>query len=335
MTKRKGDKEWTIRAGRGRGKLLRLRSLAIFGFLLLLSGGVGWFWYQGQEPSTQRKAEIVLLDLMDLLRESPHTPEELRFWLDIIADHLPVTIGQTVQVADLSGDRTFLLGGVPHRSEPLRYLRNTGYLAAYDEFRGNPAWVAYRVFHRADAVIGERPEHFAADPRTRSRVEPEAYTNSGYDRGHLAPNLAIGLLFGEEAQEETFLMSNIVPQRPNLNRRIWRDLENRIIRRYARRYEEVWVLTGPLYANGSSRLPKLDGEVAVPDAFFMILIDEHPQGLRAIAFIVPQEVSGEEDPAQFLVPIRKVEELSGLDFFRDLPPEAQQSLETWEPLRIW
>lgn len=197
----------------------------------------------------------------------------------------------------------------------------------------NPAWVAYRVFKTRAESSSPRPESFNVDTRTRARVEPQEYSNSGYDRGHMAPNLAISVLYGEKAQEETFLMSNILPQAPNLNRKVWRDLEASILRRYARRFGEVWVITGPVYPQSQ---PQTIGRgIAIPHACFKILVDEHEQGLRALAFLIPQNVSGDENPAQFLTSIREIEQKTGLNFFPNLPSEAQESLETWVSPRLW
>jgi len=42
-------------------------------------------------------------------------------------------------------------------------------------------------------------------------VTSHDYTGSGYNRGHCAPNYAIAVCYGAQAQLETFLMSNILP----------------------------------------------------------------------------------------------------------------------------
>lgn len=301
--------------------------------MLAIGLGASWLWYRGQDEETRARAEELFLSLLDHGRENPYTPPELRFWLDLIADQVPLNIGRTVAPDALQGDRSFVLGGAPGSTVQLRILVNQGYIAAYNEQRRNPDWVAYRAFYVPASEVAERPERFEVDRRTRARVDPREYNNSGYDRGHLAPNYAIGLLFGEEAQLQTFLMSNILPQSPGLNRRIWRDLEARIIRRYARRFEEIWVITGPVYDRDPPR--RLPSGVLIPDACFKILVDEHPQGLRALAFIIPQDVRGDEDPAQFLVSIREVEERTGLNFFTELPAHTQDALENWVARRLW
>ena len=80
------------------------------------------------------------------------------------------------------------------------------------------------------------------DPRTRAKVNHYDYTNSGYDRGHMAPNYGIALSHGVKAQMKTFLMSNITPQQTALNTGIWRELEMNVANNYNRRFNEIWIL---------------------------------------------------------------------------------------------
>lgn len=134
--------------------------------------------------------------------------------------------------------------GYPHT---ILVLINRGFISGYDEQRKNPVWVAYRLFNFTRHTIGPRPSKFLTDDRTKAKVRSDDYTNSGYDRGHMAPNSAIAQCYGDDAQRETFLLSNIVPQRPALNQQFWRLLEERVETTYAARLEEVWVTTGPIY----------------------------------------------------------------------------------------
>ncbi|MCC5835353.1 MAG: DNA/RNA non-specific endonuclease [Opitutales bacterium] len=326
---------------RRRAKVGTLRQFRKFSFRLFFAtvlivgfgGGAGFLWYQQQDRPTQEKVEHYTLTTLDLLRENNRVPLEVRLVLDFVADRIPLHVGLTVDVSQFEGDSTHIYGGVPESSRNLRILENQGFLLGYDEDRGNPAWVSYRAFQPDSMDATPRPERFTPDNRTRARVHPDLYTNSGFDRGHMAPNFAIAVMHGPEAQEETFLMSNIIPQSPNLNRRVWRDLEQRIIRRYARRFSEVWIITGPIYPEQGKQ--HLANRVAVPKACFKIIIDEHDNGLRALAFIIPQSVSGNEDPEQFLTSIREIETRTGLNFLSALDPEVQDTLEMHANRRVW
>ena len=178
----------------------------------------------------------------------------------------------------------------------------------------------------------KRPPKFFTDTRTTSRVAHEDYTNSGYDRGHMAPNYAIATRYGNEAQRETFLMSNITPQAPNLNRIWWRLLEEKEANDFAMRLERVWVLTGPVFRG---EVKKLRGGVDVPAACYRVILDEENGQPRVLAFIAPQTVSGHEPLTQFLTSVREIETQTGLDFFPELPKEVQERIETVKAERLW
>jgi endonuclease G len=213
----------------------------------------------------------------------------------------------------------------------LLILENTGFVVGYDEERNNPAWVAYRVFEMDALESKKRPSGFRVDSRTESAVSHDDYTHSGYDRGHLAPNYAIVTRYGREAQLETFLMSNIVPQDPDLNRGPWRVLEE-TISGYGQAYEEVWVVTGPIYDAEAEYIGPL---IEVPDAFYKIVIDEAEEGLRILAFNFPQEVGRRADPEEFLTTVDAIEELVGLDFLSGLPDDLEERLESTGATQLW
>jgi endonuclease G len=214
----------------------------------------------------------------------------------------------------------------------LRVLANEGYLVGYSEALGNPLWAAYRVRDVESLDAPKRPEDFRVDVRTAARVEPEDYSRSGYDRGHLAPNYAIATRYGKAAQEETFLMSNVVPQKHGLNAGLWRELEMKIATSYAARFGEVWVMAGPVFG---AQPAKLQRRVAVPEGFFMIVVDENDGRVRAQAFLFPQETAEGDELGKYVVSIDEVEERTALDFLSVLPDEAEAALESKRVSRVW
>ena len=234
------------------------------------------------------------------------------------------------------GDKTIVYGGAPQLKlsdgEELRLLTNRGYVVGYSERLRNPRWVAYHMRDLPRIPTPKaRPEKFDVDRRTASRVGSESYSGSGYDRGHMAPNFAIATRYGETAQRETFLMSNITPQRHTVNAGLWRELEMRIATSYPARYGEVWVITGPVFGPSPRTLR---GGVAVPDAFFKIIIDEQDGKLRTLAFLVPQDAPEGADPARYLTTIDEIERRTGLDFLPELDEPAQRAIEAQRAGRV-
>ena len=232
-----------------------------------------------------------------------------------------------------AGGHAALYAGGARANLPLRVLVNSGYVVGYSDTLRNPVWAAYRVWDLPRIPEPPpRPDRFSADLRTVARVEPSAYSGSGYDRGHLAPNYAIATRFGPGGQEETFLMSNIVPQRHALNAGLWKDLELRAATSYAARFREVWVMAGPVFGK---RPQRLRGGVAVPEACWMVMLDEHEGRVRTQAFVIPQDAPADAPLGRYLTSIDRIEELTGLDLFPDLPDATEAAFEPKTAERVW
>ncbi len=211
-------------------------------------------------------------------------------------------------------------------------LENRGYVSGYSESMRNPLWVTYRIFDIPNVSSGKRQSRFSVDTRTQIQVSHSDYTHSGYDRGHMAPNYGIATRYGPEAQKETFLMSNVIPQNPIVNRHLWKDLEMRVAKRYGLYFGEVWVVTGPVF---QGEIKKLDSGVPVPSAYYKIIVDEHNGRLRALAFMVPRYVPPYTRIKTCLVSIDEIEQLTDLDFFTSLPDAAESELESERATRLW
>jgi endonuclease G len=219
-----------------------------------------------------------------------------------------------------------------------RVLRNDGFLVGWSDLRGNPLWVQYRLHAiPPDAPRLRRPQRFSRDWRALNSIGHDDYGGSGYDRGHLAPNYAISRLYGAQAQQDTFLMTNITPQRPNLNQKVWQRLEEIEADVFAPRYGELWVLTGPVFDADIRRLPGA-ARVELPDAYFKIYAAPNAgaQGEPLLlALLVPQGVRGTEPLDQFITSVDRVEELAGFDFFPLLDVELQARLEAAVDPAAW
>lgn len=309
---------------------LRRRGWLWLGGALILAA-LGWFVVQPAVRQremrhlalslAERGARVelteVLGDLWDLYLAPPAWTEAR----DAVTDPGRLLVGGEPRVAGFSHGRVTV-------------LPNPGYVAGYSEDLRSPVWVVYRAGGAERKVPGRRPERFLVDRRTQARVLPDEYVQSGYDRGHLAPNLAMALWHGTDAQRQSFLMSNVVPQRPAFNSGSWRRIEERIARNYPARFEEVWVVCGPVQAEPLARLRP--GGVAIPAALFLIVLDETDGRWRAQAFIVPQDATGEDDAWQnYRVNIDEIERRVGFDFFADLPDAVEAPLEAGIVARRW
>jgi endonuclease G len=174
----------------------------------------------------------------------------------------------------------------------------------------------------------KRPNRFETDWRGINRVSHDSFKKSGYDRGHMAPNYAMSHLYGREGQADSFLMTNITPQKAKLNQQLWQRLEETEIKHFAKVFGKVWVVTGPVFSGTVERLSS-DWTVEIPDAFFKIYITEAAPGKppMALAFLVPQTVNGHEPLTQFVTSIDNIEMQTGIDFFAGLDDRTEARVE--------
>lgn len=211
-----------------------------------------------------------------------------------------------------------------------RVLRNNGFIVGYSDLRGNPLWIEYALTPVADnAPHLKRPSRFQTDLRGLNRVSHDDYTKSGFDRGHNAPNHAMSVLYGKYGQADSFLMTNISPQRPKLNQQVWQRLEEAELSFFAKNFGKVWVITGPIFGNNAERISSSLWHIDIPKAFYKIYVTEENDSKPAfaLAFIMPQTVTGKEPLSQFVTTIDTVEAQTGLDFLSDFDDKTENHLE--------
>lgn len=207
-------------------------------------------------------------------------------------------------------------------------IHRTGYTLAYDAKTRTPQWVAWELTKKETQGTVERSNDFQPDPDVKgAKVVTKDYSHSGYDRGHMAP--AADMKWSKKAMMESFYMSNICPQDHNLNTSDWSELENKS-RQWARRYGKVYIVCGPIY-NGKRNEYIGDHRVKVPDAFFKVVLINEKKKQCAMGFYFENE-AGERKLQEYLVPVDRLEQLTGMDFFSALPDNLEDRLEA-ETLR--
>ena len=127
-------------------------------------------------------------------------------FVQILRDVWSVYSSKGLVPCDVRPDDSPVFGGIPRCKAPLTVLKNDAYWIGYSEEKRSPLWAAYRL---TDVTFDEKPaaraESFLPDRRTTAQVTSDQYTNSGYDRGHLASSYSIAKCYGVTAQMQTLL----------------------------------------------------------------------------------------------------------------------------------
>lgn len=207
------------------------------------------------------------------------------------------------------------------------FLENETYVVDFSVEEQVAFWVHYQL--TLDECLGTVPrkDAFRGDPRLDIGLDEKSYAASGYDRGHLKP--AADSRTTAEDMRSSFLMTNMAPQTPNLNRGIWKQLEE-AVRTWGLTYEDLHVTCGP----GRESTGVLPAGVRIPATFWKAVMRTSPD-TACMAFSFPNAEKVPGDLGDFLVSVDELEQAIGLDLFPGLPDATEDRIEASKPLSVW
>lgn len=219
------------------------------------------------------------------------------------------------------------VNGAPENSTEKDY---EGFRLSFNPVNKTPDWVGWELL--ATEVDGNvtRSNKFHTDYEVEGCPDTRDYTRSGYDRGHLCP--AADQKWSSQAMSDCFYMTNMAPQKKELNTGAWKTLEEKE-RIWARRDSALVIVAGPIY---TGQTDKRIGEagVRVPDAFYKCILAPYANPPRAIAFVY-DNARCPGNMANYVTTVDQVEAITGLDFFYNLPDEIENEVERHSEFKKW
>ena len=201
--------------------------------------------------------------------------------------------------------------GVPTTAVPnTTVLCHTAYATLHDNNAKIPIWVAYTLTPKNAIGCVARTNAFvatAAIPKGQ-RAELGDYAKSGYDQGHLAPDGDMS--WDQQVEYESFLLSNMSPQLPNLNRGIWKSLESNVRAWTYGNNQNYTIYAGNIYTKNSKTIG--ENKVVVPDYLYKIIINNATKEVLAFRFehLERQEINLVKN----LTSVADLEGLTGIKF---------------------
>jgi len=243
-----------------------------------------------------------------------------------------------------SDNSNLLLGNPSNATADISNFDNylydhTYYVESYNRDKNEPNWVSWYV---GSTSLGsqDRANDFRPDtnlPAGWYEVTSTAYSGSGFDRGHNCPSgdRTSTLL----ANEETFLMDNMIPQAPQNNEQTWANLEE-----YGRSLvaagDEIYVIMGSYGSGGtgsSGSATTVDGGLVVVPSNIWKVIVVLPNGnndlsrittsTRVIAVNTPNINTISSDWTQYITTVKSIETATGYTLLSNVPANVRSVLE--------
>ena len=221
-------------------------------------------------------------------------------------------------------------------------LEKQGYTVSYNNNTLCPNWVAW---HLTKDDLGEstRSDKFISDkslPQKWYAVKKNDYQFPayGFDRGHVCPSA--DRTSSNEMNQETFLMTNMIPQSPDCNRIVWKDLES-YERELVMQGNELYIFAGGYGTGGIGNRgyfekiiinPKNDNDenkkytLNVPEFCWKIILvlsngnddlNRIDENTKIICVSMPNQMGIQKTGSweQFECSVNYIEEITHFDFF--------------------
>ena len=230
-------------------------------------------------------------------------------------------------------------------------MEKVNYTMSYNNDTLCPNWVGWHL-DKDDIGDAPRSNKFVADkalPEGWHGVTKAEYqfNKYGFDRGHICPSA--DRTYSQDANNETFLMTNMVPQAPDNNRVVWVALE-KYQREIVDNGNEVYIFAGPAGTGGEGAkgyfdyisIKADDGselKINVPAYTWKILLilpegqddlSRVTEDTEVISVCVPNKngINSDLSWKKYLCSVDDIEELTGYDFFEILDDNLEEKLES-------
>jgi endonuclease G len=238
-------------------------------------------------------------------------------------------------------------GAATNLSTPNNYLmEKPEFTLSYNRDRGTANWVSWHLANEWQCCQ-PRPDDdpFRPDPALPDDwylVLDEDYSSSGFDRGHVVPNADRNLSGSIPIQQATFLMTNMLPQSPDSNQGPWEKFERHLRDAFVNSGQELYVVAGGVGIGGTGNngfaTTIANGNVTVPAYSWKVAL-VIPAGsgddisrvtgtTRTIAVVMPNIMGiRNDDWRPYLTSVDAVEQLTGYDFFANVPDAVENAIE--------
>lgn len=208
------------------------------------------------------------------------------------------------------------------------------YALSYNNALRHANWVSWELSNRWLGAT-DRTDNFQPDaalPAGFTQVLPSDFAGSGFDRGHICPSADRTKNVTDNT--ETFLMTNMIPQAPDLNRNSWSNLEQ-----YARSLAQsgyTLYITAGAYGTGGTgskgAVSTLASGVNVPERVYKVILATKKSEISSVgkeAIVIATDFPNDDDITtgrdwvRFLTTPEEIEKNTDIQLFKSISPSVR------------
>lgn len=212
-------------------------------------------------------------------------------------------------------------------------IKRTQYVLSYNKNLNTANWVSWNLNNNWYGKVKRYKKQFITDaglPGDYQVIKHKDYNKSGYDRGHMVRS--------EERtktktdNKATFILTNILPQRPDLNRGVWLRLERYCQKLCCKLGKELYIIAGGVFHSDKY----IKNKIAIPDSCFKIIVildkgqklDDVNASSEIIAVMIPNKKGVRKHKwERYATSVNAIEISTGYNFLSSLPDNIEELIE--------
>lgn len=217
------------------------------------------------------------------------------------------------------------------------------YSVEWDIDKRSQRWSCYEIYSSLRESHTSRytsdTNQYPQDPLLPEeyRWSNDPFWGSGYNHGHICPSA--DRLSTREANIQTFYLTNMMPQVTDFNAGVWETMESWVRNQIkVGSKDTLYVCKGGTIDRADQVLSTKVHGMIIPKYYFMALLMKNSSGYKAMAFWAEHKSNKDTNLARYVVNVRELERLTGIDFFCNLPDDIEnhvESLNTDNVKRAW
>lgn len=207
------------------------------------------------------------------------------------------------------------------------------YSLLYDKEKKAALWVSFAMNTGSYPWLVDRSDSWKYDPAVPQDWQPnlsKAYSGN-YSRGHQVASNDRRTTTNQTKQTNYF--TNMTPQNQSFNGGVWGQLENDVqsIGKKTSGTDTLYVVTGPVFGSGyTTTTDQSSVQCPVPTHYYKCIMKVSfsggtPVSASGAAYLLEHKSSG---ATRQEVTIDSIEELTGFDFFANVPAALQDAAES-------
>ncbi|MBN2348191.1 MAG: DNA/RNA non-specific endonuclease [Bacteroidales bacterium] len=218
---------------------------------------------------------------------------------------------------------------LPEKQDREIIIEHSAFTMSYNTNYVLPSWVAYTL--TKEQVLGTltfKPK-YVPDPKIVGRkADKKDYKGSSYIMGQLV--LVDDMKHSEQAMEESYYMSNIVPQKLAFYKYMWKTLTD-FTHKWVMEGNQLYIVAGPILSDAPFGTIG-ENKVSLAKRYYKVILDLESK--KAIGFIFNNGMSS-QSITNFALSVDEVEKITGIDFFPELEDEIENFVESSLDISKW